>query len=292
MTRRTFVAAAASLPAIAADARLPIKKAVYIGMLPRSLSYLDRFKLAKDVGFEEIECATVEDQAVAEEIKKASEATGLRIHSVMNQAHWKFPLSSADPEVVAQSMKGMETSLRNANFWGADAVLLVPGVMNPQTGYNDAWTRSTANIRKLIPLAQKMKVVIGIENVWNKFLVSPREMAEYVDQFKSPWVKAYFDVGNIVFYGIPQDWIRTLGKRIVKLHFKDFKIERRESRYVFTKNLIEGDVNWPEVYKALAEIGFKGTTTVELGGGDEAYLREVSRRVDLILTNSTTTPTQ
>ncbi len=289
MTRRTFVAATASLPAIAADTRLPIKKAVYIGMLPRSLSYLDRFKLAKDVGFEEIECATVEDQAVAEEIKKASEATGLRIHSVMNQAHWKFPLSSSDPEVVAQSMKGMETSLRNANFWGADTVLLVPAVMNPQTGYNDAWTRSAANVRKLIPLAQKLKVVIGIENVWNKFLLSPREMAEYVDQFKSPWVKAYFDVGNIVFYGIPQDWIRTLGKRIVKLHFKDFKIERKESRYVFTKNLIEGDVSWPEVYKALTEIGFKGTTTVELSGGDEAYLREVSRRVDLILTNSTAT---
>lgn len=289
MTRRTFVAATASLPAIAADTRLPIKKAVYIGMLPRSLSYLDRFKLAKDVGFEEIECATIEDQAVAEEIKKASEATGLRIHSVMNQAHWKFPLSSADPEVVAQSMKGMETSLRNANFWGADTVLLVPAVMNPQTGYNDAWTRSAANVRKLIPLAQKLKVVIGIENVWNKFLLSPREMAEYVDQFKSPWVKAYFDVGNIVFYGIPQDWIRTLGKRIVKLHFKDFKIERKESRYVFTKNLIEGDVSWPEVYKALTEIGFKGTTTVELSGGDEAYLREVSRRVDLILTNSTAT---
>ncbi len=289
MTRRTFVAAAASLPAVAADARLPIKKAVYIGMLPRNLSYADRFKLARDAGFEQIECATQEDQNVAEEIKKASESAGLPIHSVMNQAHWKFPLSSADPEVVTQSMRGMETSLRNAQFWGADTVLLVPAVMNPQTSYNDAWSRSAANIRKLIPLAQKLKVVIGIENVWNKFLLSPREMAEYVDQFKSPWVKAYFDVGNIVFYGIPQDWIRTLGKRIVKLHFKDFKIERRESRYVFTKNLIEGDVNWPEVYKALAEIGYRGTATVELGNGDEAYLREVSHRVDLILTNSTAT---
>jgi L-ribulose-5-phosphate 3-epimerase len=289
MTRRTFAAVAGALPALAADARLPIKKAVYAGMLPRNLSWADRFKLARDVGFEEVECGTQDDATVAEEMKKASEAAGLPIHSVMNQAHWKFPLSSNDSEVVAQSMKGMETSLRNAHLWGANCVLLVPAVMNPQTGYNEAWSRSTANVKKLLPLAEKLKVIIGIEDVWNKFLLSPREMAEYVDQFKSPWVKAYFDVGNIVFYGIPQDWIRTLGaKRIVKLHFKDFKTDRKTSTYSFTKNLIEGDIDWGAVYKALADIGWKGTATVELGGGDEAYLREVARRVDLILTNTAT----
>ncbi len=283
MNRRTFLAAAAAMPALAQQARLPIKKAVYAGMLPRNLSWADRFKLARDAGFEQVECGTADDPAVAEEIKRASESAGLPIHSVMNQAHWKYPLSSADPEVVAQSMKGMETSLRNAQLWGADTVLLVPAVVNPQTGYRDAWTRSQQQIRKLIPLAQKLKVVIGIEDVWNKFLLSPLEMAEYVDSFKSPWVRAYFDVGNIVFYGYPQDWIRTLGKRIVKLHLKDFKYEK--GRTAFTA-LREGAIDWPEVYKALAEIGYKGTATVELPGGDEAYLREVSRRVDLILTNA------
>jgi hexulose-6-phosphate isomerase len=232
------------------------------------------------VGFDEVECATVTEPGVAEEIKKAAEASGLRIHSVMNQAHWKFPLSASDPAVVAESLKGMETSLQNAHFWGADTVLLVPAVVNAQTPYRDAWTRSQEQIRKLIPLAAKLKVVIAIENVWNKFLLSPLEMARYVDEFQSHWVQAYLDVGNMVLYGFPQDWIRTLGNRIVKVHLKDFRFRKMQAEFVALR---EGDIDWPEVHKALAEIGFAGTATVELPGGDEAYLREVSRRVDLIL---------
>jgi hexulose-6-phosphate isomerase len=113
--------------------------------------------------------------------------------------------------------------------------------------------------------------------------LSPLEFARYVDDFKSPWVRAYFDVGNIVFYGYPQDWIRTLGKRIAKLHLKDFKFEK--GRVDFTP-LREGAIDWQEVYRALKEIGYQGTATVELPGGDEAYLKEVSRRVDLILTGA------
>ena len=283
MNRRAFLAASAAALAArtaAAAARLPIRKAVYVGMLPRKMSYADRFKLARDVGFEEVECATITDPREAEEIKQAAQAAKLRIHSVMNQAHWKFPLSSADPKVVAESVKGMETSLRNAQFWGAGTVLLVPAVVNPQTSYKDAWVRSQAQIRKLIPLARQLKVVIGIENVWNKFLLSPLEFARYVDEFKSPWVRAYFDVGNVVLFGYPQDWIRTLGKRIVKLHLKDFRSRKGATEW---PQLREGDIDWLEIYKALSEIRYAGTATVELSGGDEAYLREVSRRVDLIL---------
>jgi hexulose-6-phosphate isomerase len=177
-------------------------------------------------------------------------------------------------------MKGMETSLRNAAFWGADTVLLVPAVVNAETGYRDALDRSRQNISRLLPLAQELKVTIGIENVWNKFLLSPVEFADYIDGFQSPWVRAYFDIGNILLYGFPQDWIRTLGKRIVKLHLKDFRF--RDNVAAWT-NLREGDVDWPAVYQALAETGFSGTATCELSAGDEAYLREVSRRVDLIL---------
>jgi hexulose-6-phosphate isomerase len=281
MDRRSFLIASASLPAaFAAQSRLPIRKALYAGMLPRNLSYVDRFKLARDTGFEAVECDTAPEQKTAEEIKKAAEAAGVRIHSVMNQAHWKFPLSSSDPQVVAESMKGMETSLRNAKFWGADTVLLVPAVVNPETGYQDALERSQRNIRGLLPLARELNVIIGIENVWNKFLLSPVEFAAYVDNFKSPWVRAYFDVGNIGLYGYSQDWIRTLGKRIIKLHLKDFSFRKNVAAFVALR---EGDVNWPAVYKSLAEIGFSGTATCELSGGDEAYLREVSRRVDLIL---------
>jgi len=290
MNRRTFLAAGAGAAAMSsmrparASARLPIKKAVEFEMLPNKVSIAERFQMARDAGFAEIECPTMPDEHEAEEVKKAAEKTGLRIHSVMNMAHWQYPLSSADPAVVAESVKGMQTSLRNAHFWGADTVLLVPAVVNAQTSYHDAWTRSQAQIRKLIPMAEELKVIIGIEEVWNKFLLSPLEMARYIDEFKSPWIRAYFDVGNVVIFGYPQDWIRTLGKRIVKLHIKDFKFEKREvAEWV---PLREGEIKWPEVYKALAEIGYTGSATVELNGGDAAYLKEVNRRFDLILTGA------
>jgi len=282
MTRRSLFATSTAALA-AAPARLPIKKAVLLSMLPKSMSVLDRFKLAIDCGFEQIECPTTEDPGQAEEIKKAAEGSGLRIHSVMNQAHWKYPLSSGDPEVVAASVKGMETSLRNAHFWGADTVLLVPAVVDAKTSYRDAWKRSQEQIRRMIPLARELKVVIAVEEVWNKFLLSPLEFASYVDSFNSPSIRAYFDVGNVVISGYPQDWIRTLGPRIAKLHIKDFKFAKRQAEFV---PLREGEIDWLEVYKALGEVGYKGSATVELPGGDKDYLREVSRRFDLILSGA------
>ena len=281
MTRRALLAIPAALAA--ASTRLPIKKAVLLSMLPKSMSMLDRFKLAVDCGFEQIECPTTEDQSQVEEIKRAAEGSGLRIHSVMNMAHWRYPLSSADSSVVATSIKGMETSLRNAHFWGADTVLLVPAVVDVKTGYREAWKRSQEEIRRLIPLAKELNVIIAVEEVWNKFLQSPIEFASYVDSFNSPSVRAYFDVGNVVINGYPQDWIRILGPRIAKLHIKDFKFAKREAQFV---PLREGEIDWPEVYKALAEIGYRGTATVELPGGDQDYLREVSRRFDLILSGA------
>src|SRR5271157_654307 len=275
---------AATRLATAAPAATPpggrIKKAVQIYMLPKEMSYADRFKLAGDVGFEGVEGQTMEDPKVAEEIKKASEDARVPIHSVMNMAHWENPLSSSDPAVVEKSLNGMRTSLRNAKLWGAEAVLLVPAVVNPQTSYREAWTRSQKQIRKLIPLAEELKVVIAIEEVWNKFLLSPLEMPRYVDEFQSPWVKAYFDVGNVVLYAYPQDWIRSLGKRIAKVHLKDFK--RLEDGYRWV-NLGEGDIDWPAVRKAFADVGYTGYATTELEGGDEAYLRDVGQRVDRLV---------
>jgi L-ribulose-5-phosphate 3-epimerase len=282
MTRRVLFAAPAAALA-AASSRLPIKKGVLLSMLPKSMSMPDRFKLAVDCGFEQIECPTTEDQGQVEEIKRAAEGSGLRIHSVMNMAHWKYPLSSSDSSVVATSMKGMETSLRNAHFWGADTVLLVPAVVDAKTGYREAWKRSQEEIRRLIPLAKELNVIIAVEEVWNKFLQSPLEFAAYVDSFNSPSVRAYFDVGNVVINGYPQDWIRILGPRIAKLHIKDFKFARREAQFVALR---EGEIDWPEIYKALAEIGYRGSATVELPAGDKDYLSEVSRRFDLILSGA------
>ena len=259
---------------------LPLKKGVLLDMLPGKLSYADRFKIARDVGFEVVQAPTEPDAHKAEEIKKAADSANMRIDSVMNMDHWRYPLSSNDPAVVEKSLAGMRTSLHNAKLWGADAVLLVPAVVNPETSYRDAWTRSQKEIRKLIPLAEELKIVIAIEEVWNKFLLSPLEMAKYIGEFQSPWIQAWFDVGNVVLYGYPQDWIRTLGKSIVKVHLKDFK--RKEDGYAWV-NLGDGDVDWAAVRQAFTEIGYSGSVITELKGGDEAYLHDVSRRVDRLL---------
>ena len=162
----------------------------------------------------------------------------------------------------------------------------MPAVVNAQISYQDAWTRSQREIRKLIPLAKELGVVIAVEEVWNKFLLSPLEFARYVDEFDSPWVRAYFDVGNVVLYGYPQDWIRTLGKRIAKVHLKDFTfkedptIRKRAASWV---NLRDGEIDWKAIHAALAAIGYSGTVTVELAGGDGPYLKDVAHRVDQIL---------
>jgi hexulose-6-phosphate isomerase len=251
-------------------------------MLPDALPWRKRFELARAAGFEGVEVGTVAEADVAAEIAEAAAAAGIQIHSVMNADHWKYPLSSDDPEVVAKSVAGMETSLRNARRWKAGAVLLVPAVVDARTSYRDAWTRSQKVIReRLLPLAGEQKVTIGIEEVWNKFLLSPIEMARYVDELDSPWAAAYLDVGNMLFYGFPQDWVRTLGRRLVRVHVKDFHVDRGEGRFAW-KNLGEGDVDWPEVGRALTEVGYQGWVTTEIEGGDAAYLQDVARRLDRI----------
>ena len=255
-------------------------------MLPKELPYVDRFRIAVDAGFAGVEMQTIADAAQAEDVRKASAASGLRVHSVMNMDHWKFPLSSPDPDVVSKSVTGMETSLRNAKLWGADTVLLVPAVVNAETSYRDAWARSQKVIReRLLPLATELKVVIAVEEVWNKFLLSPIEFARYVDEMGSPWVKAYFDVGNVVFYGFPQDWIRTLGPRIAKVHLKDFQLDRPGGKFAW-KNLGEGDIDWVEVRKAFADVSYDGWMTTEISGGDAAYLKDVGARFDRFLAGS------
>jgi hexulose-6-phosphate isomerase len=283
-TRRDFLKtslAAAGFSGLAfREAPPAIKKGLVFDMVSDKLSYAERFKLVRESGFEVVQALTEPDERKAQEMKLAADAANIRIDSVMNVDHWEYPLSSSDPTVVEKSLNGMRMSLRNAKVWGSDVVLLVPAVVNPRTTYRDAWTRSQAQIRKLIPLAEELKVVIGIEEVWNKFLLSPLEMVQYIGEFRSPWVQAWFDVGNVVLYGYPQDWIHTLGKRIVKVHLKDFK--RKEGGYDWV-NLGDGDVDWAAVRQAFADIGYAGSVIAELEGGDGAYLRDVSARIDRLL---------
>jgi hexulose-6-phosphate isomerase len=297
--RRSFLSTAAGLSALVAARPLVSsavgaagapRKAVLISMLPKDASYGDRFRMARDAGFAGIEMQTMADPRQADLVKEASDRTGLRVHSVMNEGHWAYPLSSDDEEVVGKSVAAVITSLRNAKLWGADAVLLVPAVVNARTSYQDAWTRSQKVIReRVLPLAEELRVVVAVEEVWNKFLLSPLEFARYVDELASPWLKAYFDVGNVLFYGYPQDWIRTLGPRIVKVHLKDFRVDREHGRFEW-KNLGEGDLDWVEVRRAFSDIGYDGWVTTEVEGGDAAYLKDLVGRLDRFLAGERPVP--
>ena len=283
MDRRSLIAgiaiaAAERLPALSVAAGTGVQKSILISMLPKELSYLDRFKLAVDVGFNLMEVRSLQDDAEAAKIKDAGDKAGLRIHSVMNGIHWRYPLSSPIASEVEVSMAGMRRSLRQAKLYGAGAVLLVPAVVRDDTTYEQAWERSSKQIRILIPEAEKLGITIAVEEVWNKFLLTARDFNQFIDQFESPVVQAYFDVGNIVHYGVPQHWIRQLGKRIVRVHLKDYIRQTRQ--FV---NLGEGDVNWPAVRGALSDIGYTGPATLEIKGGDRSYLKDVSDRVDRLL---------
>ena len=257
-------------------------KACQYNMLPKGLKDAEKFALAKKCGFEGIELnGPIADLAAAKEMGALAKQAGVPIHGVVNG--WGGPLSDPKPENVAKGIASMETSLRCAKAVGADAVLLVPAVVNEEVGYGEAWDRSQKNIRTLLPLAKELQVTIAVENVWNKFLLSPLEFARYVDEFDDPWLKAYIDVGNMILFGFAQDWVRTVGKRIVKIHLKDFK--RKGSQWT---NLLEGDVNWPQVRKAIEEIGYHGYMTTELDPGDEAYLADMAQRIDKIIALKTT----
>jgi len=288
--RRNFLKTAAA--AIAAGASLSMRpaasggqssdsgllKACQFNMLPRDLPDAERLALAKKCGFEGVEVTgVIEDAAKAKELGALARQAGTPIHSV-SFGGWGAPLSDPRPEVVAKGLAGMEAAMRSARNLGADVVLLVPAVVTEEVAYGEAYARSQKNIRTLLPLAAELQVTIAVENVWNKFLLSPLEFARYVAEFDNPWLKAYIDVGNMILFGFAQDWLRTVGRRIVRIHLKDFR--RRGSEWT---NLLDGDVNWPQVRRALAEIGYRGYMTTELSGGDEAYLTDLAGRIDKII---------
>jgi hexulose-6-phosphate isomerase len=259
-----------------------LRKAACIGVLPKELSVLERFQLAKKVGFEGIEPNTLRTEAEVQEYKEASQATGVQIHSIMNSDHWRFPLTDNDLQVVEKCMEGIRTSLGNAHALGADTVLLVPGIVTPEVRYAEVYERSQKRIRELLPLAKELKVVIAIENVGNRFLLSPLEFVRYIDEFQSPFVKGYFDVGNIVATGYPQDWIRTIGPRLVKVHLKRFEPGVDHPRFDAADRRTQG-IDWPDVRQALDDVNYRGWITAEVKSGDEAYLTELSRRMDSFL---------
>jgi hexulose-6-phosphate isomerase len=271
--------AALAQPALAASG---IQKGVCIDVLPEGMTVLEKFELAKRAGFNGIQPNTLNSADEVKQYQEAAQKTGVKITSIMNSDHWKYPLSDNDPEVVQKCVEGLKTSMHNAQDLSAGAVLLVPGVVTAEVRYADVYRRSQEQIRKLLPLAKEVKVIIAIENVGNRFLLSPLEMARYIDEFKSLWIRSFFDIGNVVSIGYPQDWIRTLGKRVCRVHIKRFEPGTDHPKFDPKDRRTQG-IDWPDVRRALNEIGYKGWITAEVKSGDENYVKEVSARMDRIL---------
>src|SRR6266481_2747238 len=261
MNRRTFIRHTGSVLAVA-SAGLPlvshaqgsaskrsIKKAIMWATVGMKGSVAEKIKAIKEAGFEGVEMMSHMDQ---DEVLKARDEADLIIPSVCGQDHWNKPLSHPDSKVREEGLEALKQTLRDAKRYGATSVLLVPAVVNNDVSYNEAYTRSQAEIRKAVPLAEELGVKIAIENVWNQFLLSPLEAARYVDEFNSPWVGWHFDVGNILNIGWPEHWIPVLGKRIQKLHIKEFSRKKRDSEGLwkgFGVALGEGDNDWTAVMK-------------------------------------------
>ena len=258
-----------------------MKKGICIGSLPGN-STEDRFKLAKEAGFDGVEIGTLDNDTDRLQTKEIATQHQLEVFSVMNSKHWACPMSDADDAVRAESRDGMLDSIATATVVGADAVLLVPAVVNEATHYEAAYERSQTEIRKLVPVAAEKGITIALENVWNKFLLSPMEFSQYLDEFESETITAYFDVGNIVLYGYPQHWVRSLGSRISKVHVKGFNAN--ESRFTY---LIEDcTIDWNAVMAAFEEIGYDDYMTAELpvdGDNPEGRVHSISDDMDRII---------
>jgi hexulose-6-phosphate isomerase len=284
------VLAAAALSPVALADQAPakkrtIRKAVMYATIGYKGSVLEKFQALKAAGFEGVEPMSEMNQ---DEVLKALETTGLKAASVCCATHWYKPLSDPNPDVRKQGLDGLMRALRDAKRYGASSVLFVPGKVTEKVSYDDCFKRSVAEIKKAIPLAKELGVKIAIENVWNDFITKPDQAKAYLDAIDSPQVGWHFDIGNTLRYSQPETWIPVLGKRILKLHFKEYSKRLGEYRKGdgFKVKFLDGDNNWPAIMKALDKVGYDGWGITEQPGDqarDAATLKELSRRLDKIL---------
>lgn len=268
-----------------------MKKGINQWAFPASMPTRKAMSQAHELGFESIELCVGESGPVPLDVSE-QEVTALRRHAARNGLEiggiattlgWQYPLTSPDPAIQARGREIVERLLHIAHWAGAGTVLVVPGVVDATTAYDEAIERAINVLTDLLPVAEQLQVTLAVENVWNKFLLSPIEMRDFVDQFESPYLGAYVDVGNLIVNAYPEQWIRILGRRVRRVHMKDFRASTGTlDGFVM---LMEGDVDWPAVMAALRAAGYSGPLTAEYGPykhSADAALRHVSAALDII----------
>lgn len=261
-----------------------IHKALKFGMIGGEGSILEKFTLAKACGFDGIEMDSPAGWDL-DEVIEAKRATGLEIPGVVLSTHWHKPFNHPDEAVRREASVALDRALHDCKALGGTSVLVVPAVVNASMGYADAYERSQAEIGEHVKTAEDLGVDIAFENVWNDFLLSPIEAARYVDGFESDRVGWHFDIGNIVNYGYPAQWIEILEHRIKKLDVKEFSRQKRNDEGLwkgFAVEIGEGDCGWDAVCAALKRIGYSGWAAAEVGGGGRERLTDIAARMDAV----------
>lgn len=286
---------AAAQAARAQSGRPRFVKGICSIIFPREMPRPECFRAAKSAGFDAIEIAIGPDLALdagfdeVARLADAAEKAGIQIATLwVSEPLHESPLNHPDAAVRARGVEAIRKALAIARNLRCGALLLYAVRLGNgaklEVGSQETWDRYTAELTKVIPDAERAKVYLNPENVWNKFLLSPLEMRAFVDQFHSPWVGTHFDAGNVMQYGYPEDWILTLGQRIKRIHFKDFKLAGRGQAAQFA-DLLEGDVNWRAVMQALVKVNYRGFISPEIGRNPAKpdQLKEVSKALDQIL---------
>lgn len=260
----------------------------------------ENLKLAKEAGFDGVEITLDAEGAVTMdstkeeilEIKKYGESLGLEFYSLASSLYWTYNYTSGNEENRNKAKEITKKQLEIASWLGCDTILVVPGAVyvpwepGEIVEYDVAYDRAEAALKELAPLAEQYKITIGVENVWNSFLLSPLEMKRFIDEIGSDYVKSYFDVGNVLNVGFPEHWIKILGSRIKKVHIKDSLAPDGNCNTVQTA-LLRGAINWPGVIESLKNVGYDGWITAEIlppnAHYPDALIYNTSTSLDYIL---------
>lgn len=274
-----------------------MKKGINAWAFPADYTLKQVFELAKECGYDGIELNMVDPdgsgtltlntantQDELNEILQLSKDNNLPITSVSSGLHWKYALTDNDPANREKGKDVVRKMIDAAAFFGSDTILVVPGVVTPQVTYKTAYGRALDAFNELKNYAETKNVIIGVENVWNKFLISPLEMSDFIDKIASTHVKAYFDAGNVLNFSYPESWAEALTGKIAKVHIKDF--DTSVGNMSGFRNLLQGSMNWASLVDALRKAGYDDYLTAELGPyntNPSGVIRDTAAALDYIV---------